>query len=50
MNFCGIFLYIIRQIAKLQWAERGGGIVLFRVPNSYNLQGCEGSGEGRGIL
>jgi hypothetical protein len=37
--------------AKLQWAERrwgAGGTIFFRVLNS--LEGCDGWGEGRGLL
>jgi hypothetical protein len=51
--FRGIFsiYYSPDGTSEAEWAERGWGawdIIFLRVPNS--LEGCDGWGEGRGIL
>jgi hypothetical protein len=48
---CWLFsiYYSPEKTEKLRWAGRGGGgAFFFSVPNS--LKGCDGWGEGRGIL
>ncbi len=52
-DFTPAFFYVYyspEKTEKLRWAGRGGGgdIVFFSVPNS--LEGCDGWGEGLGIL
>ena len=46
--FAGFSLHIINLEVRISAAMMAGDIIFFRVPNS--LQGCDGWGEGRGIL
>jgi hypothetical protein len=46
--FAGFSLHIINLAVRISAAMMVGDNIIFRVPNT--LQGCDGWGEGRGIL